>query len=88
VHRISKIVRVYDPKRIPPEWHRLLTGSQVAVFAQDAHAEVPAADENGEATCEIFDALELAESHCRRLVSERASIRYLMFDNRGKKGSG
>jgi hypothetical protein len=84
VQCMSKIVRVYDPKRNPPEWHRLLTGSEVAVFAEDAHAEIPATNDMGEPTCEIFDTLQLAEAHCRELVAERLSTRYLMFDSRGR----
>ena len=81
---MPNIVRVYDSKRNPPEWNHLLSGSQVAVFAEDAHAEVPAADSAGEATCEIFDTLETAETHCRELVSQTVTTRYLIFDSRGR----
>lgn len=82
--RMPNLVRVYDPKRNPPEWNHLLTGSQVAVFAEDAYAETPAANEFGEATCEIFETLEMAATHCRELAAQKPSTRYLMFDSRGR----
>lgn len=51
----------------------MLSGSEVAVFAEDAHAETPVADEMGKAICEIFDALEVAETHCRELANQKPS---------------
>jgi len=38
---MSKVVRLYDPIRNPPEWNELLKASQVAVFVEDAHRELP-----------------------------------------------
>jgi hypothetical protein len=81
---MSKIVRVYDPKRHPPDWSHLLIGSEVAVFAEDVYAETPAADALGEATCEIFDTLEIAHTHCSRLAAQDPSKRYYIFDSRGR----
>jgi len=54
------------------------------VFAEDAHAEVPAADDSGEATCEIFDTLAIAEAQCREAAAENPGIRYFVFDSRGR----
>ena len=70
---MSIIVRVYGSGRNPPEWNRVLSGSEVAVFAEDAHTETPVADEMGKAMCEIFDALEVAETHCRELANQKPS---------------
>src|SRR5689334_17535699 len=81
---MPKTVRVYDPKRNPPEWNHLLIGSQVTVFAEDAYSETPAADAVGQATCEIFDDLETAETHCRELAAHDANTRYVIFDRRGR----
>jgi hypothetical protein len=64
--------------------NRLLSGSQVAVFTEDAHAEIPLRDASGEATCEIFDNVDLAELHCRQLSAAHPAARYLVFDSRGR----
>lgn len=81
---MSKIVKVYDLQRTPPEWNRLLSGSQVAVFTEDAAGEIPIVNDSSEPTCEIFDNLELAERHCRDVVVARPHLRCMVFDSRGR----
>lgn len=82
---MSKVVRVYDPKRNPPEWNALLNGSQVAVFVEDAHRELPLG--GSEPTCEIFDDLGTAEVHCKQLIEQNATLRCVVFDRNGRGGS-
>lgn len=78
------LVKVYDPARNPPEWNRLLTAAEVAVFTEDAHAEVPVHDDANEPVCEIFENLESAANHCRGVVAEKPQLRCLVFDGRGR----
>ena len=83
---MTRVVRVYDPHRDPPEWNRLLRGSEVAVFTEDANAELPATNSLREPTCEIFDDLSAAEVHCKALVASNLKLRCLVFDARGRGG--
>ena len=82
---MSKVVRVYDPNRNPPEWNALLTASQVAVFLEDGHKELPLG--GAEPTCEIFDDLLAAEAHCRQLDQQNPRLRCLVFDHNGRGGN-
>jgi hypothetical protein len=86
IYIMSKIVKVYDAARNPPEWHRMLIGAQVALFTEDADAELPLTGDSREPICEIFDSLELAATHARNLVSEKPRWRCLVFDSRGRGG--
>jgi len=81
---MSKIVKVYEATRNPPEWHRMLTGTEVAVFTEEAHSELPVNGDCGEPICEIFDNLELAANHSRNLVAQKPQLRCLVFDSRGR----
>lgn len=83
---MSKLVKVYDPGRNPPEWNRLLRCTEVAVFTEDGQAEVPLLNGCREPTCEIFDNIESAASYCRALVSEKPRLRCVIFDSRGRSG--
>lgn len=79
---MSKVVRVYDPNRNPPEWNALLSDSQVAVFVEDGHKELPAG--GADPTCEIFDDLAAAEAHCKELIQQNPRLRCLIFDHTGR----
>ena len=81
---MSKVVRVYDPTRKPPEWNALLNQSQVAVFVEDGQKELPAG--GAEPTCEIFDDLPSAETHCKELVRQNPKLRCSIFDHNGRGG--
>ncbi|HWY71421.1 MAG TPA: hypothetical protein VNX88_22330 [Terriglobales bacterium] len=81
---MSKVVRVYDPNRNPPEWSALLSDSQVAVFVEDDHQELPLS--GAEPTCEIFDDLPAAEAHCKQLIQRSPRLRCLVFDHNGRGG--
>lgn len=81
---MSKVVLVYDPNRDPQEWNELLNGSQVAVFVEDAHRELPLG--GSEPTCEIFDDLQAAEEHCKHLTERDPTLRCLVFDRNGRGG--
>lgn len=83
---MSRIVAVYDPKRNPTEWNRMLEGSQVAVFVEDARAELPVRNSSGQPTCELFDNIDLAELHCTQVVTDNPQLRCLVFDRRGRGG--
>ncbi|HWC15506.1 MAG TPA: hypothetical protein VG498_00740 [Terriglobales bacterium] len=83
---MPRIVKVYDSMRSPPEWNRLLTGTEVAVFTEDAHSELPVDGDSGEPICEIFDNIESAVNHCRNLVAERPQLRCQVFDSHGRGG--
>jgi len=79
---MSKVVRVYDPSRNPPEWNALLSDSQVAVFVEDGQKELPIG--GAEPTCEIFDDLAAAEAHCKELIQRNARLRCLIFNHKGR----
>jgi hypothetical protein len=83
---MSKIVKVYDAARKPPEWHRMLIGTEVALFTEDADAELPLTGDSGEPICQIFDSMEVAANHARNLVAEKPRLRCLVFDGRGRSG--
>jgi len=82
---MSKVVRIYDPKRNPAEWHQLLNASQVAVFVEDGDRELPLG--GSEPTCEIFDDLSQAAIHCQQLIEQNAKLRCLVFDHNGRGGN-
>jgi len=79
---MSKVVRVYDPNRNPPNWNALLNDSQVAVFVEDGYKELPLG--GTEPTCEIFDDLTTAEAHCKELIQQNPRLRCLIFDHNGR----
>jgi hypothetical protein len=81
---MSSAVRVFDPNRNPPDWTGLLTGSEVAVFEEDASSGTPRNDSSGQATCTIFHDLASAKIHCENLVAENPDVRCLIFDRRGR----
>ena len=83
---MSRTVRVYDPSRDPPEWQQLLRGSEVAVFTEDAHGDIPTKDAAGMPTCEIFDDIRTAEVHCNAMIATNPSLRCLVFDSTGRGG--
>jgi|1186.fasta_scaffold491273_1 hypothetical protein len=83
---MSRIVPVYDPKRNPTEWNRMLAGSQVAVFVEDARAELPVRNSSNQPTCELFDNIDLAGLHCKQVVIDNPRLRCLIFDSRGRGG--
>lgn len=83
---MSRVIRVYDPNRNPAEWNRVLIGSEVAVFVEDAVAELPLQDTEGSATCEIFDDTKAAETHCLKIIGDDPRLRCLVFDSRGRGG--
>lgn len=79
---MPKVVRVYDARRNPPDWNALLSDSQVAVFVEDGHKELPLG--GAEPTCEIFDDLPAAEAHCKELIQQNPKLRCLIFDHNGR----
>ena len=83
---MPRVVRVYDPNRRPAEWTGLLSGPEVAVFVEDALAELPLKDEEGHAACEIFVDIKAAEIHCRSIIAVDAKLRCLVFDAKGRGG--
>src|SRR5438477_32777 len=82
---MSKVVRIYDPKRNPTEWNQLLNASQVAVFVEDGDRELPLG--GSEPTCEIFDDLSHAQIHCQKLIEQNSKLRCLVFDRNGRGGN-
>ena len=81
---VSRTISVYDANRYPPEWDRLLTGSEVAVFGEDAHQELPVRSSTGVPTCEIFDDERSAAVHCKERSYTESSASLLVFDERGR----
>jgi hypothetical protein len=81
---MSSVIRVYDPKRTPPEWNGLLRGSEVAVFKEHALTGMPLNDTEEDATCIIFADLASARTDCEKLVAENPDVRCTVFDARGK----
>lgn len=82
---VTRTVRVYDPNRDPPEWNRLLRGTEVAVFTEEAVTGVPIGDQEGP-TCEVFDNIRTAELYCKELVAANAKVRCMVFDSNGRGG--
>jgi hypothetical protein len=84
------VLRLYDPARQPPNWTDLLRPTDFVAFSSDADSGGPV-DANGRpfpstalATCLVFESFAEARTHCEAKVAEIASLRFELFDARGR----
>jgi hypothetical protein len=81
-------IPLFDPKRRPSEWTRVILPHQCAVFLSNTALRLsvgrdlkPQARES--ATCVLFDSIDDAEAFCRLLVSARPEIGCEILDHEG-----
>jgi len=83
-------VRLYDPKREPPEWTGIVLGTQCAVFLADVSTSEPLSREGkpfpsaAEATCMVFGSLDAAQRFCEATVGEQPNVRCEVLDCQGR----
>ena len=83
-------LQLYDPARRPPNWIDLVAPHQFVAFGSDADSGAPV-DEHGrafpspdETTCLVFDSLSDARRFCVDGVAQHESVRFEIFDARGR----
>ncbi|MEO7271415.1 MAG: hypothetical protein ABIX28_01710 [Vicinamibacterales bacterium] len=83
-------LRLYDPDRRPPNYTDLIQPHQFVVFASEAETGSPVEADGRpfpsaeETTCLVFEALAEARSFCTDRVAEHESVRFEVFDGRGR----
>ena len=84
------VVRLYDPARRPPNWDDVIRPTQFVAFSSDVDGGGSTdADGNpfpstASATCLVFDSLAEARRFCEARVAEVPSVRFEVFDARGR----
>jgi hypothetical protein len=85
-----KPLRLYDSERHPPNWTDMVRPTDFVAFASDVDSGA-AIDADGRpfpstvlATCLVFDSLAEARRYCEGRVAEVASLRFEVFDARGR----
>lgn len=84
-----QVVRLYDGRREPRNWLKIIQPSEVAVFvtladsgaACDAEGTPTGADD---AVCIIFKTLSEAEAYCRERVERNPALRFEVMDSGGR----
>ena len=83
-------VRLYDPKREPPEWTGIVLGAQCVVFLADISTSEPLSREGkpfpsaADATCVVFESLDAAQRFCESIVDRQPNVRCEVFDSQGR----
>jgi hypothetical protein len=85
-----QVLRLYDPDRRPPNWSDMVAPTSFVAFATAVDTGSPT-DADGApfarpeaATCLVFDSLASARAYCESQVAERPSVRFDIFDARGR----
>ena len=85
-----EILRLFDPDRRPPNWSDIIRPGQFVGFSSDADSGGPT-DADGRpfasttaATGLVFDSLAEARQFCEARVAEIPSVRFEIFDARGR----
>jgi len=85
-----KPLRLYDPARRPPNWTDLIEPHQFVAFASESDSGSPVDEDGrpfptpGETTCLVFDSLSEARRFCADRVTQHESVRFEIFDARGR----
>ena len=87
-----QVVRVYDASRKPRDWMEIIRPGQFVVFASLLDGDAPCSLDgvltgSDAATCVIVDSLDEAELLARDRVEHHHSIRFDIFDARGRSQS-
>jgi hypothetical protein len=84
------VLRLFDAERRPPNWSDIVRPTQFVVFSSDADngasidAEGHPFPSTADATCLVFDSLAEARRFCDARVAEVPSVRFEIFDARGR----
>jgi hypothetical protein len=84
------ILRLYDPDRRPTNWIDIVRPTQFVAFSSDIDTGGPT-DADGRpfpsgaaATCLVFESIPEARRFCEARVAENPSVRFEVFDARGR----
>src|SRR4051794_14632778 len=83
-------LRLYDSDRRPPNWVDLIQAHQFVAFACDDETGTPVDAEARpfpapeQVTCMVFESLAEARAFCHEAVARHQSVRYEIFDARGR----
>ena len=87
---MAEVLRLYDPERRPSNWVDIVRPTQFVVFCSDVDSG-GTTDANGKpfpspgaATCLVFDSLADSRRFCETRVAEVPSLRFEVFDARGR----
>jgi len=87
---VVEVLRLYDPERRPSNWVDIVRPTQFVVFCSDVDSG-GTTDANGKpflspgaATCLVFDSLNDTRRFCEARVAEVPSLRFEVFDARGR----
>jgi hypothetical protein len=87
---VPEVLRLYDPARQPPNWIDIVRPTQYVVFSSDV-VTGGTMDADGRpfasatsATCLVFDSLAEARQFCEARVLDVPSVRFEVFDARGR----
>ena len=83
-------LRLFDPDRRPTSWTEIVQPGQYPVFSKKIDTGAPC-DVDGrpfataeDATCLVFDRLEVAQAFCGEQVARVPSVRFEVFDSTGR----
>src|ERR1700744_647131 len=81
-------ILLYDPRRRPPDWTKIIESHQCAVFLRDLRLGVSVASDGqprsaDRATYTLFDSVEAAEIFCRRMLDMQPQISCEIVDAEG-----
>lgn len=87
---MGQILKLYDPERTPPNWVDIVRSTQFVAFCSDVQsggttdAEGKPFASAAAATCLVFESLTDAQQFCEARVVEIPSVRFEVFDARGR----
>lgn len=82
-------IRLFDPRRNPPDWIDLIRPTECAVFLKDRTTSAPQSANGqpflrpGETTCIVFDHFEGARQFCEAKVQALPQLRCEIYDAQG-----
>jgi hypothetical protein len=83
-------IRLFDPRRKPPDWTEVISPTQCAVVLEDRDSSAPLAPDGRpfrkreDATCLLFDRLDEAQKFCEAKVLALPNIRCEILDAQGR----
>jgi hypothetical protein len=87
---VGQVLRLYDSERRPQNWVDIIQPTQFVVFSSDIDTGTPT-DADGRpfpspsaATCLVFESIVEARRFCDARVVEVPSVRFEVFDARGR----
>jgi hypothetical protein len=85
---LGQEIRLYDPRRRPSSWSKIIQPHQCAVFLRDTELGVAVGRDcaprgSATGTCILFDAVADAEAFCRGFVTAHPQISCEILDSGG-----